>query len=209
MQGVTVVLLHGLWMNGWDMSVLRRRLNKAGYRAHQFSYPSFRQPPRANASKLDAFVSALNTERVHFIAHSLGGLVLRHFFHAFPAQPGGRVVTLGTPHSGSSAARWLDMNGLGSSLLGQSIDAGLIGELPAWNAARDLGVIAGTLRMGFGCIIPGIPKPNDGTVSVTETRLPNMADHIALPVSHFGLLFSRSVVAQALHFLENGAFSRP
>jgi hypothetical protein len=211
--GDTVVLLHGLWMNGWDMSVLRHRLNKAGFNAQQFSYSSFNRTPRENAVELDKFVAALpragdgDTGALHYVAHSLGGLVLRHFFHAFPAQPRGRVVTLGTPHTGSSAARWLGEHGLGGGLLGESMNAGLFGDLPAWDGARALGSIAGTLRMGFGCIIPGIPQPSDGTVAVAETALVNMTDHRSIPVSHFGLLLSRLAAEQTSHFLTHGAFS--
>ena len=63
-------------------------------------------------------------------------------------------------------------------LLGKAITAGLLGLLPAWRNKHVLGVIAGDSRLGMGLIIPNIPKPNDGTVAVEETRLAGMRDHI-------------------------------
>jgi len=202
----TVILVHGLWVNGTDMTVLRRRLVQAGYDAHQFSYPSVREPPAANAMALQTFVRELDAERVHFVGHSLGGVVLRHLFHDYPEQRPGRVVTLGTPHRPSTAAvklaRWLP----GRFALGESVRQGLLGGLPPWPADRDLGSIAGTLRMGLGMVIPDIPSPNDGTVALIETHIPALKDHITLPVSHFGLLLSRRVFHEVDHFLKHGRF---
>jgi pimeloyl-ACP methyl ester carboxylesterase len=201
-----VVLVHGLWVNGTDMTVLRRRLVQAGYTAHQFSYPSVREPPAANAMALQSFVRGLDGERLHFVGHSLGGIVIRHLFNDYPGQRPGRVVTLGTPHRPSTAAvklaRWLP----GRFALGESVRQGLLGGLPPWPADRDLGSIAGTLRMGLGMVIPDIPSPNDGTVALEETRIPTLKDHVTLPVSHFGLLLSRRVFHEVDHFLKYGRF---
>jgi pimeloyl-ACP methyl ester carboxylesterase len=198
--------VHGLWVNGTDMTVLRRRLAQAGYDARQFTYPSVREPPSANAMALQAFVRELDGDRLHFVGHSLGGIVIRHLFHDYPGQRPGRVVTLGTPHRASTAAvklaRWLP----GRFALGQSVRQGLLGGLPPWPGDRELGSIAGTLRMGMGMVIPDIPTPNDGTVALEETRIPGMRDHVTLPVSHFGLLLSRRVFHEIDHFLKHGRF---
>ena len=202
----TVVLVHGLWVNGTDMTVLRRRLAQAGYNARQFTYPSVREPPAANAMALQAFIRQLDGERLHFVGHSLGGIVIRHLFHDYPEQRPGRVVTLGTPHRASTAAvklaRWLP----GRFALGESVRQGLLGGLPPWPTDRELGSIAGTLRMGLGMVIPDIPSPNDGTVALEETRILALKDHTTLPVSHFGLLLSRRVFHEVDHFLKHGRF---
>ena len=201
-----VVLVHGLWVNGTDMTVLRRRLTQAGYDARQFAYPSVREPPAANAMALHAFVRTIRADTLHFVGHSLGGIVIRHLFHDYPEQRPGRVVTLGTPHRPSTAAvklaRWLP----GRFALGQSVRQGLLGGLPPWPADRDLGSVAGTLRMGMGLVIPDIPTPNDGTVALVETHIPTLRDHVTLPVSHFGLLLSRRVFHEVDHFLKHGCF---
>ncbi len=202
----TVVLVHGLYTNGWDMTALRMRLSATGFSVRRFVYPSLSLPPVDNANALHAFVGGLDAETVHFVAHSLGGLVVRHLFDRYPQQPPGRIVTLGTPHLGSSAANWIERHGL-TVLLGASVRCALLGEVPPWTGVRELGVIAGTLRLGLGWLIPGLPLPNDGTVTVAETRLPGMSDHIVLPVSHFGMLLSRRVAFQVQHMLQEGSFA--
>jgi len=201
-----IVLIHGLWLNGIDMRLLRQRLEKAGYDVYQFSYPSTGRTPEENADALWTFSQTIKAPEIHYVCHSLGGLVIRHYFSLYPNGEPGRTVTLGTPHVISSAASKLHSYRLGPLLLGKSVNEGLLGNVPPWDASRELGVIAGSLAVGFGRLIPGIPRPSDGTVSVAETRLTGMTDHIVLPVSHFGLLVSRAVVRQCLHFLANGRF---
>ena len=206
MQGETVILVHGLWMNGLDMTVLRNRLDQQGYSTHCFTYPSMRQSPQTNAEALQRYATEMDSAIQHFVCHSLGGLVLRHLYHLYPDRKPGKIVTLGTPHQNSTAAMRLQRYRLGKRILGKSIECGLVGELPPWHGRGVLGSIAGTLRMGLGMLVPGIPRPNDGTVAVEETRLDGMQDHIALPVSHFGMLLSGQVARQTIHFLQRGNF---
>lgn len=202
----TIVLVHGLWMNGMDMAVMRQRLETAGYRTRQFSYHTLRDSPPETALRLQHFAAGLDAPVLHFVCHSLGGLIIRHLYHEFPAQRPGRVVTLGTPHRPSSAALQLAHLAPGRLLLGKSMDQGLLGGAPDWDGGHDLGSIAGDLRLGFGLFIPGIPRPNDGTVAVAETRLDGMADHAIVHASHFGMLFSRKTVRLVDRFLKTGKF---
>jgi pimeloyl-ACP methyl ester carboxylesterase len=201
-----VILVHGLWMNGLDMTLLRHRIAAAGYAAHQFRYPTVRQSPAENAHDLAAFARRLPQPVVHFVGHSLGGLVLRHLFHAHPDQRPGRVVTLGTPHQQSSAARGFLRLPRGRDLLGRSLEQGLLGDAPAWDGGRDLGSIAGAMWLGLGLLVRGIPRPSDGTVAVSETLLDGMRDHVTVMASHGGLLLSRHAAVQSLHFLGEGRF---
>jgi pimeloyl-ACP methyl ester carboxylesterase len=203
-----VILVPGLWHPGHDMLLLRVRIAAAGYATTQFRYRSVREPPAEAARQLVERLRAMRADIIHFVCHSLGGIVIRHLFHEFPDQPPGRIVTLATPHQGSSAASWLAARELGRRMLGNSIHAGLLGDAPPWPDTHELGVIAGRLRFGFGMLIPGIPQPSDGTVAVGETMLPGMRDHIVLPVSHFGMLIAPSVARQTLHFLRHGRFQR-
>ena len=200
-----VVLVHGLWVNGMDMSLLRYRLLEH-YDAFQFSYNTVRKSPAENAAMLNDYAATLDYPVIHFVGHSLGGLVIRHLFHAFPKQVPGRVVTLGSPHNQSHSARQLSSFSLSRMLLGKSIEDGLLGEMPPWRGQRQLGSIAGSLRLGMGIIIPGLPRPNDGTVSVEETRLTGMSDHLVLPLSHFGLVLSYKASEAVVHFLQEGNF---
>ena len=201
-----MLLVHGIWANGLDMVLLKTRLERAGFATRMFTYPSVRTPPCDNAHNLQRLVGRIKSPVLHFVCHSLGGLIVRHLFHHYPEQRPGRVVTLGTPHTTSTAARQLSRLSTGRWLLGHSLEEGLLGGAPPWRNRHDLGVIAGRLRLGFGLFVPGIPQPSDGTVAVAETRLEGMADHIVLPVSHFGMLLSRQVVSQTRHFLEHGRF---
>jgi pimeloyl-ACP methyl ester carboxylesterase len=204
----TVVLVHGLWMTGVDMGLLRLRLRRCGFDAVQFSYPSLRCNISQNAARLNRFVGNINAAVIHFVGHSLGGLVIRQFFHDFPAQRPGRVVTLGTPHNGSLVAQRLRRTSLGRMMLGRGLEPGLLGAMPSWDCHRDIGVIAGTLSIGIGNIIRGLPRPNDGTVAVSETTLAGMTEQLQVHVSHTALLFSKEVVKQTCGFLYNGRFIR-
>ena len=201
-----VVLVHGLFMNGWEMAVLRHRLAEAGFEPLRFTHPTVRQGPSANAHALQAFIEAIETERLHFVAHSLGGLVIRYLFHLYPEQRPGRVVTLGTPHQGSRAAVRLADYDWGRLILGESFESGLAGDLPEWTGDYELGNIAGSYGLGMGRLLTRLPLPHDGTVAVRETHLPRAKDNLVLPVTHTGLLFSPEVARQVVHFLRCGRF---
>lgn len=203
-----IILVHGLYLRGWCMQPLAKRLRRAGYDTLLFSYPSVRRAPLDNARALAEVVQTLTTVVVHFVAHSLGGIVVRHLFERFPSLPPGRVVTLGTPHRGSHTAHTLRTRGFGC-VLGRSIEQGLLDESPPWPAGWELGSLAGTLNIGLGRLVGDMPGPADGTVAVAETRLAGMADHICLPVSHTGMLLAPTVAAQVCAFLATGHFQRP
>jgi len=202
----SVVLVHGLWMTGIDMFLLRRRLRRCGFDVVQFSYPTLRSDIATNAARLHEFSRALQNPVIHFIGHSLGGLVILRLFQDFPGQRPGRVVLLGTPCAGSYVAYRLSQC-VGRWLFGQSLEQGLLNDAHRWSGGRELGVIAGSLSFGGGMIVRGLPRPNDGTVAVRETYLSGMTEHITLPASHTGLVFSANVARQVCVFLQTGRFS--
>ncbi|MBL8532497.1 MAG: alpha/beta hydrolase [Betaproteobacteria bacterium] len=203
----TVVLIHGLWFSGWSMSLLRHRLLRAGYRVKVFSYPTVSVDLDANARALARFATGQQGDRLHFVAHSLGGLVLLTMLRSGSRLPPGRAVLLGSPIGGSRAvdsmARWRwTRSMLGRSILQWHRDA--LTGVPR----LEIAVIAGGTGLGLGCAIARLPLPHDGTVAVDETRAPLLADHLVLPVTHSGLLVSRTVAAQICHFLRDGHFHR-
>jgi len=201
-----VVLIHGLWMPALVMALLARRLRRAGWATFRFSYSSRHATLRENAAVLAEFVQGIAVPRVHFVAHSLGGLLLMQLLQDAPGTPPGRVVLLGTPYHGSHVASRLSRHAWGRWLCGQSLDRALLGDGPRWTGERELGIIAGTLPIGAGWIVPGLAKPNDGTVAVAETVVAGRADAITLPVTHSGLVFSAAVARQLVHFLNTGKF---
>ncbi len=205
----TVVLVHGLWVHGLVMELMRRRLARAGYRAHAYSYPSMRLTLTENAARLARYLQELAAPRLHLVGHSLGGLIVLKTIEQAAGLPPGRVVLAGAPFGESFAARRLERLPGGHTALGRSLPEwlGTARARPALD--REIGVIAGSSPLGLGRLVaPDLPRPSDGVVSVEETRLPGMRDHIVLPVSHSGMLISRAVVRQICAFLRDGAFAR-
>jgi pimeloyl-ACP methyl ester carboxylesterase len=201
-----IVLLHGLFMKGWDMAVLRHRLKTAGFIPYQFVYPSVSLSPLENARHLNEFIQRIDVPIIHYVGHSLGGIILRHYFHNYPHNRPGRIVTLGTPHLGSSVAKHMAQREYWRNFLGRSIDQGLLGDIPPWDSDYELGSIAGYYSAGMGRFFLRFDEPNDGTVTVRETELPNATDHISLPINHSGMVFSANVTAQVVRFLKTGKF---
>src|SRR5262245_17760286 len=100
------VFVHGLWLNGAEFTLMRRRLAaRYGFEGHRFSYPSVALPMDAIVERLANFVARIDADRVHFVAHSLGGLVLCRYFEQTRAVPDGRAVLLGSPTLGSETAK--------------------------------------------------------------------------------------------------------
>ncbi|MDA8365155.1 MAG: alpha/beta hydrolase [Gammaproteobacteria bacterium] len=206
-RGETVILVNGLWMPTWALALLARRLRDCGYEVRSFTYRSVALSLRENADLLQQFVEARPAAVTHFVGYSLGGIVVHALFHYHPRQHPGRIVTLGSPHQGSAAAAGAARLALGRHLLGKSLPALLAGGVREWAwPPRSTGTIAGTLKLGIGCLLPGPAGPSDGTVRLAETWLPDAADQAAFPVSHFGLLTSRKVARAVCRFLDSGQF---
>ena len=201
-----VILVHGIWMNGAEMFRLRQRLTGAGYECHQFHYHSLKCTPAENAAQLHHYLHSLKAPVVHFVCHSLGGLVLLHLFDRYIVEKKGRVVFLGVPVNGSEVARRLSSTMLTRWVVGKSIERGLLGDRPVWMKWRDLGVIAGDFPLGVGLMVGGLTQPHDGTVSVEETCLGGATDYITLTVTHLGMLYSVQVATQVITFLRAGKF---
>ena len=206
-----IVLLHGLWMHGLEMGVLRRRLQaNTGMRSVAFSYPSMRGGLAEHVRRLLEFARRHEVEQMHFVGHSLGGLVILDALRATNDLPPGRAVLLGTPLQGSLAARGMASRlPFGRAMLGMTAYQELVHGTPRqWSGRRDLGVIAGSYSVGLGRLFVGRNVESDGTVLVSETLLPGAADHIVLRTSHTSMLFSAEVAAQTAHFLQQGSFRR-
>jgi pimeloyl-ACP methyl ester carboxylesterase len=206
---VDVVYVHGLWMSGGESLFLRRRLaSEFGLQVHAFRYSAAHSTMTKITARLQSFVESLEAPRVHFVGHSLGGLVIYRFLERFPQQPPGRAVFLGTPCVASRAAEQAAQFRLVASLMGQPVaDELLQPQERRWTTDRPLGIIAGTQAIGFGQILAQFEEDSDGTVAVSETRLPGATDHLSLPVSHLGLLVSTRVARETGLFLQEGRFS--
>ncbi len=204
----TVILVNGLWMPGWVLAPLARRLRNGGFDVHEFTYRSVASNLRQNADLLQQLVTTLPGGIVHFVGYSLGGIVVRALFHFHPQQRPGRIVTLGSPHQGSHAAATIATYGWGRRILGHSLLPLAAGEGRDWPLpAREIGTIAGTLNVGLGRCLPGQLKPSDGTVGLVEAYLAQAQDRAVFRVSHFGLLLSTQVAQAVTRFLRTGQFT--
>lgn len=201
------VLVHGLWTHGVLMEPQRYFLRRMGFETMCFSYPSVRLTVTENAHRLAHFARALAAPAVNFVGHSLGGLVILRMLERESALPPGRVVLLGSPYGGTFAGSALCASPLGARMVGRGIHEWLETPRPESFPGREIGVLAGTQSLGLGRVFaPALPVPNDGAVTVAETRLAAASDQIELPVTHTGMLLSRRVARQVGAFLRDGRF---
>jgi hypothetical protein len=218
----TVVLLHGLGLGGWAMQRLAASLTREGYRVVNLTYPSRTASLETLARDwLPAQLAAHTTAaapRVHFVTHSMGGILLRAWL-AEESRAGaplpanlGRTVMLAPPNAGSEAAdrlgklrlfRWF----FGPNLvrLGTAADA-LPASLGPWPAMGcELGIIAGDRSVNPLCSV-WVPAPNDGPVSVARSHLGGEHAHRVLPASHTGILWRADTARATAAFLRQGRF---
>lgn len=204
-----VVFVHGLFLNGAEFTLLRRRLTATlGFEAHRFSYPTVRGSISATLAQLSKFIGRIEADRIHFVGHSLGGVVLCRYFQRERCERGGRVVLLGSPTVESRSAQAVARHGWLRRVVGPLVAEELLQpcEPRTWRCDRELGLIAGTSPMGLGRFFARFEEPSDGTVAVSETKLPGHTAHLVLPVSHMGMLVSPLVARQVANFLDEGRF---
>jgi pimeloyl-ACP methyl ester carboxylesterase len=197
-------------MSGADGLVLRRRLARdSGMKTHAFHYRSVAGSMSDIAARLAQFARSLPAERVHFVGHSLGGLVIYRTLEHVTDLPPGRVVFLGTPAVASRAALGVaERLASAAKILGRCVAEELLTEQSRrWQIDRQLGIVAGTRPVGLGQFFAPLDGDNDGTVAVSEARLPGATDFITVPVGHMGLVLSARVARQTCTFLKEGHFS--
>lgn len=210
-----VVLLHGLCRSRASMRPMERALVTAGYRVENVGYPS-----RTNsiAALADAVLGEVmeraareDVEPVHFVAHSLGGILIRSYFARHPDERLGRVVMLGPPNAGSEI-----VDRLGSWWAFRTIHGPAGGELGTdpdsvpnrlGPVGFQLGVIAGDRSINWinSLMIAG---PNDGKVSVERTKVEGMRDHRRVHATHPFLMRNGSAIALTIRFLRTGSFGK-
>ena len=200
-----VILLHGLMMRRPPLLVLASRLRHRGFTPLLFGYSTLWENPDKAIGQLAERLHALGPRPVHLVAHSLGGLIALETIDRYSQTlPPGRVVCLGSPLAGSAAARGLAGMHLGfiAGKSGALLRSGL-GAIPG---QREVGMIAGAWPIGLGRFFGHFQGDHDGTVAVSETRFPGLADHAVVATSHSGLIFSAQVTRMTADFLETGHF---
>lgn len=203
----TIVLIHGLWLHGIVFLPQQRWLAKRGFAVRRFSYHSMRDGLQQNARALSQFVASIDNGNVHLVGHSLGGLVALTMISQYRDPRVRRMVLMGSPCMGSHSASFMLHRPRLAAVLGRSLKEWLVSPRPQLPAPVEIGVLSGSRSLGLGRLIPGLPRPNDGMVAVTETQLPEARDFITLPVSHTEMLISRACADQVTAFLKSGSFT--
>ena len=194
-------------MTGVEMLLLKRRLEQTGLQAHQFRYRMMLHSLEHNIDQLENFVRTRSMDSVSLVGHSLGGVLALQTLLCYPDLPVDKVICLGSPLVDTAAGRRLQRLGPGRHLLGKTLPEAVFEQpLTEWQGSQPVGVVAGTRSFGVGKLVMRLPKPNDGVVTVAETCLPGITDHLSLPVSHFGLLTSRTVAGECARFLREDRF---
>lgn len=210
-----VVLLHGLARTDLSMVRLESRLKDAGFNVVNVGYPSTQHSIEHLAEhELGPALEACCADvegQVHFVTHSMGGIVLRCYLSDHEFERLGRVVMLSPPNQGSEIADWVAESPLLQRVMGPSAEQLGTGpeSLPNQLGPVDfeLGIIAGsrTLNPLYSRMIPGT---DDGKVSVERTKVEGMADFLVVPRSHTYIMMSDDVITQVEYFLEHGEFLR-
>jgi len=184
------------------MTLLAARLARHGYVTRRFAYHG-RAPLEANIERLARFIDG---RTVHFVGHSLGGVLIYDMLARHPEIASGNVVLLGAPVRGCYAGRRLGSRSLGRWLLGAC--AGRWERRDArWQRPERLGVIAGTLPLGLGRALGVLPGDNDGVVCVDETTVEGMSERALVRAGHSMLTVSGRVSTLVQHFLRAGRFA--
>ena len=208
-----VILLHGLGRQGSAMFLLQKRIRETGYEAHSIEYESLQEPPEVILEKVGEQIALLcrdDSRPVHFVAHSLGGLIIRAYLDQRPPINLGRVVLLGTPNQGSELVDiygdiWLfKVLGPTAHELGTDEDSFPNRIAPPY---YPLGIMAGT--SGSNPLTDDhLAGPDDGVVSVKSTKIDGMTDFMLVDTSHSMMRYNETVARETIHFLKKGRFSK-
>ncbi len=212
-----VVLLHGLARSSMSMNRMQRELDEAGYETANIGYPSRDHTVEELAAiavpeGLAACREREGVDKVHFVTHSLGGILVRQYLSEHDIPELGRVVMLGPPNQGSAAVDELQgfpgfdwLNGPAGHQLGKGEESV---PLQLGPADFELGVIAGS-RTIDPITSAVLENPDDGRVSVEDTKLDGMADHVVVEHSHAFIMRMRTTIELTKRFLETGSFEEP
>ncbi|HHC6637252.1 TPA: triacylglycerol lipase [Vibrio parahaemolyticus] len=203
-----IIILHGLYMHGLVMQPLSQKLRKLGYETQVISYNTVAIDESSLFDSIDHSLNPLTANVL--VGHSLGGLMIKRYLANRKPTTSliSHVVAIGSPLKGASIVGRIQDLGLGA-ILGNSPYHGLNKHDDAWAFPQKLGSIAGTVPIGARpLLIRNDNTMSDGTVTVEETRLDGMQDHIEVKQTHTSLIYNTFVPQQIDHFIRTGYFRR-
>lgn len=210
--GDTVVLLHGIGRSKSSMESMEEDLSRKGYEVINIDYASRKKTIENLAADIRKEIKKrrVNTEKIHFVGHSMGGLIIRAYIHKYRPKDLGRVVMLGTPNAGSEVAdlmkdNFLYINYYGPA--GQQLVTDQNGFKEIFGRVDyDLGIIAGDRSIDPVSSLFIITGDDDGKVPVVNTKIKGMKDHIVIHATHTFMPSNAEVIQQTGHFLKHGEF---
>ncbi len=203
-----IIILHGLYMHGLVMQPLSQKLRKLGYETQVISYNTVAIDESSLFDSIDHSLNPLTANVL--VGHSLGGLMIKRYLANRKPTTSliSHVVAIGSPLKGASIVGRIQDLGLGA-ILGNSPHHGLNKHDDAWAFSQKLGSIAGTVPIGARpLLIRNDNTMSDGTVTVEETRLDGMQDHIEVKQTHTSLIYNTFVPQQIDHFIRTDYFRR-
>ncbi|HHF2976651.1 TPA: triacylglycerol lipase [Vibrio diabolicus] len=203
-----IIILHGLYMHGLVMQPLSQKLRKLGYETQVLSYNTVAIDESSLFDSIDHSLNPLTANVL--VGHSLGGLMIKRYLANRKPTTSliSHVVAIGSPLKGASIVGRIQDLGLGA-ILGNSPHHGLNRHNDAWAFPQKLGSIAGTMPIGARpLLIRNDNTMSDGTVTVEETRLEGMQDHIEVKQTHTSLIYNTFVPLQIDHFIRTDYFRR-
>ena len=213
----TVLLMHGVARTVCSMRSLAIHLSQSGYDVYVIRYCSTRNYIKDHARNLEEKILVLNISEnnhpIHFVTHSLGGIVIRQFLVDHPHDPRiGRIVMIAPPNKGSEFAdRIYNIPFIGLLCVPlhevTTDNKNTVYKLGNPASNYEIGIIAGGKRNanGYRRYIPG---DDDSTVSVSSTHLQGERDHIVIKDTHHGLLTNRYTAEQVTNFMKSGLFRK-
>ena len=207
-----VIVLHGILRSSKHMASLARFLENQGYRVININYPSTKRDLISLSQETWQQISKQISEEetINFVGYSMGGLLARVIINQHMIKNLGKVIMIGTPNKGSQIADFLKNNRMYREILGpagqqlttdQSKSKNILGKVN-----YELGIIAGSMGVyPLGWLL--LKGKNDGRVTVENTKIDGMQDHIIVPRPHFYLPYSKQVQRLTLNFLRYGKFA--
>lgn len=207
-----VFLLHGIGKGKFDMAALSRRLRSEGYAVVNWGYPSTKYCIADLADRLAEQVARFPNYKIHFVTHSMGGIVVRTYFsrHEDELKNPGRLVMIAPPSQGAELAQFFGNWSVYQYMMGpagQDLRPGDLGKcVEAGIPPVEFGIIAGGTGTKIG-INPLLPGDNDGTVTVESTKLEGAQDFARVPYPHPVIQMMPKTADLVVKFLENGSFT--
>jgi len=197
---MTVILLHGLGRTARSMSALEHVLSAKGYDVMNLNYPSrtahIEQLVTDHLAPVIEKISTDPNTTIHFVTHSMGGIMVRHYLANHPLPNLGRIVMLAPPNQGSHLATKISTVPFSQKIFGPALKQlahtpnSFVHTLP--QSGYQVGVIAGKY---------------DGKVSVDDTKLENMTDFLVVPKTHTWIMHDPKVIQAISTFLKTGKFT--